>query len=89
MKKPNFTNAFKNVKVFATKHSPEILTGIGIAGMIMTTVLAVKATPKALELIEKQKKEEQTDDLTPIEVVKTTWKCYVPAVATGAASITC
>ena len=27
------------------KHSPEILTGIGIAGMITTTVLAVKATP--------------------------------------------
>ena len=28
------------------KHSPEILTGIGIAGMITTTVMAVKATPK-------------------------------------------
>ena len=29
------------------KHSPEILTGIGIAGMISATVMAVRATPKA------------------------------------------
>lgn len=34
------------------KHSPEILTGIGIAGMITTTILAVRATPKALLLKE-------------------------------------
>ncbi len=37
------------------KHSPEILTGIGIAGMITTTVMAVKATPKALILLEEKK----------------------------------
>ena len=30
------------------KHSPEILTGIGIAGMVTTTILAVRATPKAV-----------------------------------------
>ena len=34
------------------KHSPEILTGIGIAGMVTTTILAVRATPKALLLME-------------------------------------
>ena len=34
------------------KHSPEILTGIGIAGMVTTTILAVRATPKALLLIQ-------------------------------------
>ena len=32
-----------------------ILTGVGIAGMITTTVLAVKATPKALQLIDNKK----------------------------------
>lgn len=51
MNKPNLTNVIKNVKIGLGKHSPEILTGIGIAGMITTTVLAVKATPKALRLI--------------------------------------
>lgn len=49
------TNFFKTTRKFLGKHSPEILTGIGVTGMITTTVLAVKATPKALELIEEEK----------------------------------
>ena len=50
-----FTSMFKSMQKSITKHSPEILTGIGIAGMVTTTVLAVKATPKALQLIEDEK----------------------------------
>ena len=46
---------FKDARNFIGKHSPEILTGIGITGMITSTVLAVKATPKALELINAEK----------------------------------
>ena len=52
MNKPNLSNLFKTIKAGTMKHSPEILTGIGIAGMITTTVLAVKATSKTLRLIE-------------------------------------
>ena len=52
MDKQKVTQFFKGIQKAVTKKSPEILTGIGIAGMITTTVLAVKATPKALELIE-------------------------------------
>lgn len=48
---------FKNVAKSLSRHSPEILTGIGIAGMITSTVLAVKATPKAITLIEERKEE--------------------------------
>ena len=55
MSKTDVTKYFKMVKQFAKKRSPEILTGIGIAGMITTTVLAVKATPKAIQLIEEEK----------------------------------
>lgn len=79
----------KDVQMFASKHSPEILTGIGIAGMITTTVLAVGATPKALRLMEEKKKELETDKLTPVEVVKTTWKQYIPATITGVTSVAC
>lgn len=46
------TNLFKSTRRFLGKHSPEILTGVGIAGLLSSTVLAVKATPKALVLIE-------------------------------------
>lgn len=79
----------RNVKLSLSKHSPEILIGVGIAGMITTTVLAVKATPKALSLMEEKKQELDVEKLTPIETVKTTWKCYAPAAITGAVSIAC
>ena len=76
------------VKTFMTKHSPEILTGVGIVGLVGTAVLAVKATPKAMSLIEAAEEEKQ-EELTVGEKVKVCWKCYVPAVATGVASVLC
>ena len=79
----------RNVRTSLAKHSPEILIGLGITGMVTTTVLAVKATPKALQLMEARKKELEVEKLTPIETVKTTWKCYVPTVISGATSIAC
>lgn len=83
------TNFFKSTRTFLEKHSPEILTGIGVTGMITTTVLAVKSTPKALILIEEKKKELGIDELTAIEVIKIAWKPYIPALALGIASISC
>lgn len=74
------------------KHSPEIMTGIGIAGFITSTVLAVKATPKAIILLDEKKKKEKLSKNTKLpvgEVVKTTWKCYVPTVVTGVAAGAC
>lgn len=46
----------RNIQRVTNKYSPEILSGIGIAGMITTTILAVKATPKALRLLEEAEK---------------------------------
>jgi hypothetical protein len=89
MNKLDVAKFIKSTQMAIVKHSPEILTGIGVAGMITSTVLAVKATPKALELINEAKKKEHTDDLTPIETVKVTWKCYIPAAVTGAVSVAC
>jgi len=89
MKKTELLKMIKSTQRSLKKHSPEILTGIGIAGMITTTVIAVRATPKALALIEEKKQTEETEDLTPTETVKTTWKCYVPATITGILSIAC
>lgn len=89
MGKMSFSQTMKNVKTSLVRHSPEILTGLGIGGLITTTVLAVKATPKALKLIEEEKKAQQTETLTPVETVKTCWKCYIPAIVTGGAAIGC
>lgn len=89
MGKTNLATITKDIRKFASKRSPEILTGIGIAGMITTTILAVRATPKALELIEEQKEEESVDELSSFEVVKVAWKPYIPAMVTCVVSTAC
>lgn len=89
MGKTNLATIAKDIRKFASKRSPEILTGIGIAGMITTTILAVRATPKALELIEEKKEEESVDELSSFEVVKAAWKPYIPAMVTCVASTAC
>lgn len=89
MDKPVVSTFFKNTQAFLSKHSPKILTGVGIVGMVGTTVMAVKVTPKAIELLEEAKKEHNVEKLSPVDVVKTTWKCYIPAAITGTTSIIC
>lgn len=89
MNKKGISNFIKTVGNKLSEHSPEILTGIGITGLLSTTVLAVKATPKALRLIDEKKEECDTDELTNMEVVKTCWKCYIPAAVTASVSVAC
>ena len=81
----NFINTTKG---FMKKHSPEILTGIGVTGMITSTVLAVKATPKALILMD-EARNIKGDALTPIETVKVAWKPYIPSLITSVVSASC
>ncbi len=50
-----FSVSARRLGKFLKRKSPVILTGIGIAGMVTSTVMAVKATPKALALIDIQK----------------------------------
>ena len=89
MSKIKFKPLIKTIRSGLAKHSPAILTALGITGMIGTTVLAVKATPKALDLIENKKEELDKDKLTVVETMKATWKCYVPAAITCATSAAC
>ena len=89
MDKGSIKHFINGVKKGTTKHAPDILTGIGVATMFGTVVLAVKATPAALELIEEAKQEKKVDKLTPVETVQATWKCYIPAAISGAVSVGC
>ena len=88
MKKFNLCCMFKDARKTLVKHRPEIRTGVGIAGMITTTVLAVRATPKGMQLIDGKEQEEQRE-LTKLETVKAAWKPYMPAVVTGTLSTAC
>ena len=89
MVKHSLSSIAKSVRTAMKKHSPEILTGIGIAGMVTTVVMAVRATPKALVLMEEKKEEYGADKLTAKETVEAAWRCYIPAAVVGTASIAC
>ena len=89
MNKAGLKQAVKSAERVLTKYSPGILTGIGIAGMIGATFMAVKATPKALYLIEAKKEESEVEELAPVETIKTCWKCYIPATLTTVLSAVC
>lgn len=89
MSKEGLKRTIKSAERVLTKYSPGILTGIGIVGMIGATFMAVKATPKALYLIETKKEESEVEELTPVETIKTCWKCYIPATLTTVLSAVC
>lgn len=87
--KQKIMEVLKPIYTAAKKRAPEILTGIGIGGMILTTVLAVKSTPKALDQMEEKKKELKKEKLTPAETVQSCWTCYIPSAVTGGLSMAC
>jgi hypothetical protein len=92
MGKLNLNKAANDLKNTLVKHSPAILTGIGITGMITTTVLAVKATPKALDIIADIKERHEEDDDKKVvakELVTKVAPIYIPAVIMGVASTAC
>lgn len=91
MKKVKLPKELLKLKNLGVKYSPQILTGIGIAGLVTTAVLTGKATIKAVELVEEEKeiKEESQEEMTFKDVIKVSWKCYIPAVTTGVVSALC
>ena len=70
------------------EHGPSILAGIGVTGFLCSIGMAVKATPKAEEKIEEAKAELDVEELTPVQTVKATWRCYVPtAIVAGCSAV--
>lgn len=76
------------MKEFLRRNSSTILACVGAFGVVATSVMAVKATPKALTLLEKAE-EEKGEELTKFEIVKVAAPVYIPAVVTGAATVAC
>ena len=74
---------------WTVRHSPELLTGIGISGMAFMAALVVDATVKAVKTVEAEKKQKQVEKLDKADVVKLVWKYYIPAAIAGATSTAC
>lgn len=81
-------NILRQSKVLWKRHGSTILTCVGGVGVIGTAVLAVKATPKAIDILDKAEKE-KGEDLTKFEVVKAAGPVYIPAVVMGMSTIAC
>ncbi len=74
------------------RNSPTILTGLAVGGLITTVFMAVRATPKAMELIEDLKEktiEELHSSPTKLEYLQVLWKPYLPAALMGVSTIVC
>ncbi len=75
-----------------TENSPTILTVFGCIGLVTTVGLTIKATINATRIVDEHK--EEIDKMPQkrykaAEAVRLTWKCYVPVVVTGGASLGC
>lgn len=75
-------------KLFVNRNGATILTCVSGVGVVATSVMAVKETPKALRRIEAAK-EEKGGELTKLEIVKVAGPAYIPAVAMGVSTIAC
>ena len=73
---------------YAKKNAPTILTIAGGVGVAATTVSAIKATPKAVQILEAAKVV-KGDELTKLEKIKMVAPLYVPTIIFGATTILC
>lgn len=93
---PSFKTIFAVAEKFVTDNSPQILTGLGVAGTVTTVVLTTRAgyrvgmdasTQYHEALREGEPLPEHLLDLK--HVVKTYWNEFIPAAVAGTATITC
>lgn len=79
-------------KKFIKRNGPTILSVIGSTGVILTAVTAVRATPRAVELIKRDSRINHDGDpyaYTKKEAIKSAWKCYIPSTIIGGTTICC
>ena len=82
----HITSIAGKARKFVVDNSPMILTGMAVAGVITTTFLAVKNTPRAYMDIQ-HAESERVDPLTNVEKVKLTYHYYIPAAVAGSLTI--
>lgn len=63
--KEKFVSVYNGVKGQVQKHSPEILMGVGVVGVVTSTVMACKATMKLNDVLEESK--ETRDKIKEVE----------------------
>ncbi|QYC55029.1 hypothetical protein QCN36_gp41 [Arthrobacter phage CastorTray] len=80
------TSIARGARKFVVDNSPMILTGMAVAGLVTTAVLAAKASPRAWMDIQ-HAESERTEPLTNVEKVKLTYHYFIPAAVAGSLTI--
>jgi hypothetical protein len=92
----NLGDVLKRAQKLTIDNSPAILTGVAVAGTVMTAYLTGTATLKAAEVLKNEENRFESnhpdyaiDPLDLKEKVALTWKLYIPPVTTGLLTVTC
>lgn len=73
----------KSIKMFLSKNSPLILTTLSVAGVCSTVITSSQDTIKAKNIIDKSRPKNKK------ELIKSTWKCYIPTAISTTSTIAC
>jgi hypothetical protein len=88
----NLSNLISKVTKTVSSNSPEILTALGVSGVVVTAYLAAKASFKASRLIDAKEDTEGISDNQKERLkvrTKLVWKEYVPAGIAGGLTVCC
>lgn len=75
-------------KQFWHRNGSTILTFLGGAGVIATSLMTAKAVPKAMKLVN-EAEQEKGEELTKWEIIQVAGPTYIPSILTGASTLVC
>lgn len=88
----NLTQMAAKTQHYAKKNAPTILSCMGALGVVGTTLSAIKATLKAIDVLEDEEEikiERDNQSLTTFEKALVVTPVYFPTILLGTATITC
>ncbi|MEY8515366.1 DUF6353 family protein [Lachnospiraceae bacterium 29-84] len=74
--------------LYLKRYTPTILTYLSAVGVAVTAAMAVKASPKAIHLIDEMADKKERS-LTRLEIAYAVLPAYVPAIAVGLSTVAC
>lgn len=86
--KQTLGRVYGNTLLYLKRSSPTILCCAAAVGVVGTAVASVKATPKAMRLLE-EAKAEKGEDLSKTEIMLVSAPLYIPAAAIGVGTVFC
>ena len=92
MKNVNLRHVSRKLTQYLSGNGPTILSVVAAIGVVVTTISAVKNTPKAIERIKSDSRNNHDGDpnaYTKLEAVKSGWSCYTPSLLFGLSTIAC